>query len=155
MTTKAENPNLNDPSSELITRLEDDVDTSTIVNDFLCLNKPVIATGLTSGWRALEKWDFPWFETEFGNVFTNVFEKGNEAKGNTLRLRNMFSRIREGETLYSSWYLKEWLPLLEKDYPLANRILGDPELNWLLELPAITLLSSLIFCSNSAGILIS
>ncbi len=122
-------------ANERIDYLDASVTSRTIIDDYLYKRKPVIIRGLIDDWEAINKWSFSWFQEKYGNIYTNVFASGNEAKSSQMRLKKMFAKMQQGEILYSSLYTKELFPILSPDYPLAGTILSDPKFNWLLDLP--------------------
>ncbi|MDE1462002.1 cupin-like domain-containing protein [Spartinivicinus poritis] len=118
-----------------ICRIDMPVKGDRLTQQYLLPRRPVIVRGITTQWPALEKWSFEWFEKCFGNIFTNMFANGNEGEARQVRLKHLFSRMTSGETLYSSLYVREMLPLISQDYPIENSFLGDHQFNWLLDLP--------------------
>lgn len=106
-----------------------------VIERFLRHHKPVIIRGLIDHWPALQRWNFSWFEREFGNIYTNVFGDGREDGAQHRRMHHLFAAARRGESLYSSLYVAGLLPKLRGDYPLDDLYLGDAKFNWLLDLP--------------------
>ena len=121
--------------NERIDYLDSKITSRKIIDDYLYQRKPVVIRGLIDDWPARQKWSLSWFSEKYGNIYTNVFASGNEAKSSQMRFKKMFAKMQAGEVIYSSWYVKEIFPIISPDYPLANKIFSERQFNWLLDLP--------------------